>query len=168
MREAELALGFYNNFTYYSPRYFIPKANALNSGTGRFPHWVAKSAGALAIIKFATHFDCQGNREVMPTGSNSDKNANNRSMKSRTNRFSPSKPVMSRSIDASAVFHAGWMVLKPGRAWRIWRSEPRKNYTNDFKLRMVKLAYQPEAGVAHIIREHGTNDNLIFKWLRLW
>ncbi|MCP1065619.1 transposase [Serratia symbiotica] len=53
-------------------------------------------------------------------------------------------------------------------ASQFWRSEPRKNYTNDFKLRMAKLAYQPEAGVAHIIREHGTNDNLIFKWLRLW
>lgn len=73
VREAAPELGFYKNFTYCSPRYFIPKANALSSGTGRFPHWVAKSAGALAIIKFATHFDRQGNREVMPTGSNSDK-----------------------------------------------------------------------------------------------
>ncbi|WP_149590498.1 IS66-like element accessory protein TnpA [Serratia symbiotica] len=53
-------------------------------------------------------------------------------------------------------------------ASQSWRSEPRKNYTNDFKLRMVKLASQPEASVAQIAREHGINDNLIFKWLRLW
>nr|WP_284700482.1 hypothetical protein [Serratia symbiotica] len=119
VRETAPALGFYKNFTYCSPRHFIPEANALSLGTGRFPHWVAKSAGALAIIKFATHFDRQENREVMPTDQIQIKNANNRSRKSRANRFSPSKPVMSRSIDASAVFHAGWRVLNPGRAWRI-------------------------------------------------
>ncbi|MCL9910907.1 IS66 family insertion sequence element accessory protein TnpB, partial [Escherichia coli] len=31
-----------------------------------------------------------------------------------------------------------------------WRKEPRKNYSNEFKL------------------ENGVNDNVIFKWLRLW
>ncbi|MFN1150286.1 IS66-like element accessory protein TnpA [Serratia liquefaciens] len=49
-----------------------------------------------------------------------------------------------------------------------WRSEPRKNYTNDFQLRMVELASQPGASVAQIAREYGINDNVIFKWLRLW
>lgn len=47
-----------------------------------------------------------------------------------------------------------------------WRTEPRKNYTNDFKLRMVELASQPGASVAQIAREYGINDNVIFKWLR--
>ncbi len=29
-----------------------------------------------------------------------------------------------------------------------WRKEPRKNYSNEFKLRMVELASQPGACVA--------------------
>ena len=33
---------------------------------------------------------------------------------------------------------------------------------------MVKLALQPGASVARIAREHDINDNLLFKWLRLW
>lgn len=49
-----------------------------------------------------------------------------------------------------------------------WRKEPRKNYPNDFKLRMVELASRPGACVAQIARENGVNDNVIFKWLRLW
>ncbi|HIF7345061.1 TPA: transposase, partial [Escherichia coli] len=49
-----------------------------------------------------------------------------------------------------------------------WRKEPRKNYSNEFKLRMVELASQPGAFVAQIARENGVNDNVIFKWLRLW
>ncbi|EME9612052.1 transposase [Salmonella enterica] len=49
-----------------------------------------------------------------------------------------------------------------------WRKEPRKNYPNDFKLRMVELAFRPGACVAQIARENGVNDNVIFKWLRLW
>ncbi len=48
-----------------------------------------------------------------------------------------------------------------------WRKEPRKNYSNEFKLRMVELALQPGASVARIAREHDINDNLLFKWLRL-
>ncbi|MCX0052896.1 transposase, partial [Escherichia coli] len=32
----------------------------------------------------------------------------------------------------------------------------------------VKLASQPGASVARIAREHDINDNLLFKWLRLW
>ena len=49
-----------------------------------------------------------------------------------------------------------------------WRKEPRKNYSNEFKLRMVELALQPGACVAQIARESGVNENVIFKWLRLW
>lgn len=33
---------------------------------------------------------------------------------------------------------------------------------------MVKLVLQPGASVARIAREHDINDNLLFKWLRLW
>lgn len=36
-----------------------------------------------------------------------------------------------------------------------WRKEPRKNYSNDFKLRMVELASRPGACVAQIARENG-------------
>ncbi|NJD00481.1 transposase [Candidatus Erwinia dacicola] len=49
-----------------------------------------------------------------------------------------------------------------------WRKELRKNYSNDFKLRMVELASRPGACVAQIARENGINDNVIFKCLRLW
>lgn len=33
-----------------------------------------------------------------------------------------------------------------------WRKEPRKNYSNEFKLRMVELASQPGACVACVFR----------------
>ena len=33
---------------------------------------------------------------------------------------------------------------------------------------MVELASQPGDCVAQIARENGVNDNVIFKWLRLW
>lgn len=49
-----------------------------------------------------------------------------------------------------------------------WRKEPRKYYPNDFKLSMVELASRPGACVAQIARDNGVNDNVIFKWLRLW
>ncbi len=42
-----------------------------------------------------------------------------------------------------------------------WRKEPRKKYSNEFKLRMVELASQPGACVAQIARENGVNDNVI-------
>lgn len=45
------------------------------------------------------------------------------------------------------------------------RKEPRKNYSNDFKLRMVELASRPGACVAQIARENGINDNLIMRIL---
>ncbi|EHW5056472.1 transposase, partial [Shigella dysenteriae] len=47
-------------------------------------------------------------------------------------------------------------------------AEPRRSFSNEFKLQMVKLASQPGASVARIVREHDINDNLLFKWLRLW
>lgn len=33
---------------------------------------------------------------------------------------------------------------------------------------MVELASRPGACVAQVARENGINDNVIFKWLRLW
>ncbi|WP_249448112.1 transposase, partial [Escherichia coli] len=47
-------------------------------------------------------------------------------------------------------------------------AEPRRSFSNEFKLQMVKLALQPRDSVACIAREHDINDNVIFKWLRLW
>lgn len=49
-----------------------------------------------------------------------------------------------------------------------WRTESRTVYSNDFKLRIVDLASQPDANVAKIARENGVAHNLIFKWLRMW
>ncbi|MCQ6592523.1 transposase [Escherichia coli] len=45
-------------------------------------------------------------------------------------------------------------------------AEPRRSCSNEFKLQMVKLALQPRVSVA--CQEHDINDNLLFKWLRLW
>jgi len=42
---------------------------------------------------------------------------------------------------------------------QTWRKEPRKNYSNDFKLRRVELASRPGACVAQSARENGVNDN---------
>ncbi|MEB7873690.1 transposase [Klebsiella oxytoca] len=42
------------------------------------------------------------------------------------------------------------------------RKEPRKNYSNEFKLRTVELASRPGACVAQIARENGINDNMLF------
>ncbi|PAZ98635.1 hypothetical protein APX86_00655 [Escherichia coli] len=45
-------------------------------------------------------------------------------------------------------------------------AEPRRSFSNEFKLQMVKLASQPGASVARIARiarEHDINDNLLFK-----
>ncbi len=43
-----------------------------------------------------------------------------------------------------------------------WRKEPRKNYSNEFKLRMVELASQPGACVAQIARENGVSMIMLF------
>ncbi|EDX5193574.1 transposase [Salmonella enterica subsp. enterica serovar Glostrup] len=49
-----------------------------------------------------------------------------------------------------------------------WRNAPRKVYSTEFKMRMIELALLPGASVAAIARDHGFNDNLLFRWLRLW
>ncbi|WP_427042243.1 transposase [Escherichia coli] len=49
-----------------------------------------------------------------------------------------------------------------------WRKEPRKNYSNEFKLRMVELASQPGACVAQIARENGVNDKCYFQMAQFW
>ncbi len=50
---------------------------------------------------------------------------------------------------------------------KILSAEPRRTFSNEFKLQMVKLASQPGASVARIAREHDINDNLLLKWLWL-
>ncbi|HAH6042795.1 TPA: transposase, partial [Escherichia coli] len=40
-------------------------------------------------------------------------------------------------------------------------AEPRRSFSNEFKLQMVKLALQPRDSVACIAREHDINDNLL-------
>ncbi|MCD9133958.1 transposase [Escherichia coli] len=49
-----------------------------------------------------------------------------------------------------------------------WRFGTRRIFSNEFKLHMVELASKPNANVAQLAREHGVDNNLIFKWLRLW
>ena len=49
-----------------------------------------------------------------------------------------------------------------------WRTESHTVYSNDFKLRIVELASQPDADVAKIARGNGVAHNLILKWLRIW
>ncbi len=39
------------------------------------------------------------------------------------------------------------------------------NYPVEFKIKMVELSHRPEISVAQLAREHGINDNLLFKWL---
>ncbi|MCZ8859269.1 transposase [Escherichia albertii] len=44
-----------------------------------------------------------------------------------------------------------------------WRSGTRRIFSNEFKLHMVELASKPNANVAQLAREHGVDNNLIFK-----
>ena len=46
---------------------------------------------------------------------------------------------------------------------KILSAEPRRTFSNEFKLQMVKLALPPGASVARIARGHDINDNLLFK-----
>ncbi|HHQ5723228.1 TPA: transposase [Klebsiella variicola subsp. variicola] len=51
------------------------------------------------------------------------------------------------------------------------KSLSRQRYTPEFKLRLVRMALKTleENGcVAALAREHNVNDNLLFKWIRLW
>ena len=36
------------------------------------------------------------------------------------------------------------------------------------KIKMVELSHRPEISVAQLAREHGINDNLLFKWHQYW
>ncbi|RAY97119.1 IS66 family insertion sequence hypothetical protein [Enterobacter cloacae] len=42
------------------------------------------------------------------------------------------------------------------------------NYPLEFKIKMVELSHRPEVSVAQLAREHGLNDNLLFKWRQYW
>ncbi|EAA7288976.1 transposase [Salmonella enterica subsp. enterica] len=42
------------------------------------------------------------------------------------------------------------------------------NYPVEFKIKMVELSHRPESSVAQLAREHGINDNLLFKWRQYW
>ncbi|MBP2154265.1 transposase [Erwinia rhapontici] len=54
------------------------------------------------------------------------------------------------------------------QAKRDWRSAPRQFYSPEFKLKLVLLALQPATSVADVGRRHNVNDNLLFKWIRLF
>lgn len=43
-------------------------------------------------------------------------------------------------------------------------SKKRASYTPEFKLEIVEKSYQPGVCVAHLAREYGINDNLLFTW----
>ncbi|WP_454520585.1 transposase [Citrobacter koseri] len=43
-------------------------------------------------------------------------------------------------------------------------SKNRASYTMEFKLGLVEKSYRPGACVAHLAREHGIKDNLLFTW----
>ncbi|WP_367165747.1 transposase [Kosakonia cowanii] len=45
---------------------------------------------------------------------------------------------------------------------QTWRTEPRRVYSIDFKLKLVEMAIQPDANIADIARAHGVNDNVLF------
>ncbi|MGM8393655.1 IS66-like element accessory protein TnpA [Enterobacter hormaechei] len=42
------------------------------------------------------------------------------------------------------------------------------NYPVEFKIKMVEFSHRPEISVAQLAREHGINDNLLFKWRQYW
>ncbi|MFS2223192.1 transposase [Pantoea sp. B65] len=51
------------------------------------------------------------------------------------------------------------------------KSLTRQRYTNEFKLRLVRMALktlEDSCSVAALARQHNVNDNLLFKWIRLW
>ncbi|HBR1870906.1 TPA: transposase [Klebsiella variicola] len=45
---------------------------------------------------------------------------------------------------------------------------PRKRYSPEFKMELVRLALEQEGSIAALARQHDVNDNLLFKWIRLW
>lgn len=51
------------------------------------------------------------------------------------------------------------------------KSLTRQRYTPEFKLRLVHMAlktHEENGSVAALARQHNVNDNLLFKWMRLW
>lgn len=42
------------------------------------------------------------------------------------------------------------------------------NYPVEFKIKMVELSHRPKISVAQLAREHGINDNLLFKRGQYW
>lgn len=47
----------------------------------------------------------------------------------------------------------------------------RQQYSPEFKLKLVKMALAASengSSIATLAREYGINDNLLFKWIRLW
>ncbi|WP_081893161.1 MULTISPECIES: transposase [unclassified Serratia (in: enterobacteria)] len=47
----------------------------------------------------------------------------------------------------------------------------RQHYSPELKLKLVKMALEASnngSSVAALAREYGINDNLLFKWIRLW
>ncbi|WP_410016700.1 IS66-like element accessory protein TnpA [Sodalis sp. C49] len=47
-------------------------------------------------------------------------------------------------------------------------SAPRQFYSPELKLKLVQLALQPGTSVAEVARRHNVNDNVLFKWIRLF
>ncbi|EAS3261076.1 transposase [Salmonella enterica] len=45
---------------------------------------------------------------------------------------------------------------------------PRKRYSPEFKMELVRLALEQEGSIVALARQHDVNDNLLFKWIRLW
>ena len=44
---------------------------------------------------------------------------------------------------------------------------PRKHYSPEFKMELVRLALEEEGSIAALARKHDVNHNLLFKWIRL-
>ena len=56
----------------------------------------------------------------------------------------------------------------PKRSWTGRRRQlaegPRRRYSLDFKLQIVKETLAPGASVAAVARRHGMNSNVLFRW----
>ncbi|WP_410015462.1 transposase [Sodalis sp. C49] len=49
-----------------------------------------------------------------------------------------------------------------------WRSAPRQFHSPELKLKPVQLALQPGTSVAEVACRHNVNDNVLFRWIRLF
>ena len=67
-------------------------------------------------------------------------------------------------LDAILYANRKKELTEPQISEGTWRKERRASYSREFKVRLAKQALQPGAVVARIAREHGINDNLLFKW----